>query len=244
MGELPTHPELLDYLALRFIESGWSLKAMHRLILASATYGMSGQIDAGAADADPTNRLWHHVPPRRLEAEAVRDAVLTCSGRLDRTVGGAPIMPYIEPGTVDRGTPQTPGPLDGEGRRTIYTGVRRNFIQPMLVAFDFPRPITTMGRRGTSNTPSQSLAMLNNPFVVAQAKVWAERVLAEQPDHDATARITAMYLAAFCRPPDATELSATVAYVERRTAGGDTPLEIYTDLAHALWNTKEFVFVE
>ncbi|MBX3412217.1 MAG: PSD1 domain-containing protein [Pirellulales bacterium] len=244
MGELPTHPELLDYLARRFIESGWSLKAMHRLMLNSATYRLSGQASPEAVAADPTNRLWQHVPPQRLEVEAIRDALLTVSGRLDRTVGGPPIMPYIEEGTVDRGTPQARGPLDGDGRRTLYTGVRRNFIQPMLVAFDFPRPITTMGRRGTSNTPSQSLAMLNNPFVLDQARVWAERVLAEHPQVDAHARITAMYLAAFSRAPDAQELDAALAYLDARMRAGDTPPLAYQGLAHALMNTKEFVFVE
>ena len=147
MGERPTHPELLDYLAGEFIRSGWSVKAMHRRMLLSETYQMSSKPDAAAAKLDPENKLLHHMPVRRLEAEAVRDTVLSISGRLDETMFGPSVHPHISSYQDGRGKPVS-GPLDGNGRRSIYIQVRRNFLTPMFLAFDYPLPISTIGTRG------------------------------------------------------------------------------------------------
>ncbi|MCS6776715.1 MAG: DUF1549 and DUF1553 domain-containing protein, partial [Chthonomonadaceae bacterium] len=147
MGERPTHPELLDYLAARFIQQGWSLKRMHRMMLLSSTYRMQSRSSARAAQVDPQNRLWHRANLRRLEAEAIRDAVLAISGRLDRTLYGPSVMPHLTEFMEGRGRPKTSGPLDGNGRRSIYIGVRRNFLTPFFLAFDYPVPFSTMGRR-------------------------------------------------------------------------------------------------
>src|SRR5262249_6763817 len=135
MGQLPTHPELLDYLAGQFVKQGWSIKAMHRMLLMSATYQMSSRPDPRTMNVDPMNRLWHHVPVRRLEAEAIRDSMLSVSGRLDLKMFGPSVAPHLTAFMDGRGRPGRSGPLDGEGRRSIYLGVRRNFLNPMFLAF-------------------------------------------------------------------------------------------------------------
>lgn len=244
LGERPTHPELLDWLARYFIDSGWSVKAMHRLLVLSNTYRMSSVPPPGAMEVDPANTLVHHMPVRRLEAEAVRDALLAVSGRLDRTQFGPPILPHFTPEMVDTGRPSGNGPIDGDGRRTIYINVRRNFLVPLLLAFDYPPPITTMGRRGSSNTPTQALAMMNNPFVRGQAEHWARQVLAA--DESTEERIEGMYLDAYGRLPSDEERSAALEYLQARLEAVDPsdPLPAWTDLAHVLFNVKSFVFVE
>ena len=131
---------------------------MHRLILTSAAYRQSShtapeQAERAAA-VDSQNKLLHRQNVRRLEAEAIRDAMLLVSGRLDRTMEGPGVLPFLTEHQVGRGRPAS-GPLDGNGRRSIYLQVRRNFLNPMFVAFDYPTPFTTIGRRTVSNVPAQ-----------------------------------------------------------------------------------------
>jgi len=185
------------------------------------------------------------MPRRRLEAECIRDAVLAVSGRLDRTMFGPGVAPYLTPFMSGRGRPKESGPLDGAGRRSIYQNVRRNFLSPMLLAFDYPTPFTTIGRRNVSNVPAQALVMLNNPFVAEQATLWARRVLAIE-GLNTSDRASTMYIEAFGRPPDADELSAVESFL---TAHGQSNTaeeneRAWADLAHVLFNAKEFVFVE
>ncbi len=245
MGQPPTYPELLDFLSREFVKQGWSLKKLHRLMLLSNAYQMSSAAtDSRAEELDPQNRSWHRMPLRRLEAEAIRDAILAVSGRLDSKMFGRGVTPYLTEFMIGRGRPAASGPLDGEGRRTIYLAVRRNFLNPMLLAFDSPIPFSTIGRRSVSNVPAQALSLMNNPFVLEQAKVWAGRVVAEFPDpHD---RIRAMYVSAFGRPPSAAELQDAESFVAEQAgqfAAGETTAQ-WADLAHVLFNVKEFIFVE
>src|SRR5262249_22376238 len=172
------------------------------------------------------------------------DAVLLVSGRLDRTMEGPGVLPYLTEHQVGRGRP-TPGPLDGNGRRSVYLQVRRNFLNPMFVAFDYPTPFTTIGRRSVSNVPAQALAMLNNPFVLQQAELWAKRVLAE-PGLTLEQRVGGMYLSAFGREPTKAELAAAVAFVAEQSKeyGAPDHPQAWADLAHVLFNAKEFIFVE
>jgi hypothetical protein len=184
------------------------------------------------------------MPIRRLEAECIRDAMLAVSGRLDRTMFGPSIMPHLTPHMAGRGRPGHSGPLDGAGRRSIYVGIRRNFLPPMFLAFDYPIPFTTMGRRSVSNVPAQALALMNNPFVVQQAELWARRMLAE-PDRTAEQRVSGMYLNAFGRPPTETELQEAVQFIEEqgKQYGKRNDARVWTDLGHVLLNVKEFIFV-
>ncbi|HEU4752200.1 MAG TPA: DUF1553 domain-containing protein, partial [Armatimonadota bacterium] len=243
-GERPTHPELLDWLSSEFIRSGWSVKKLHRLMVLSATYQMASRGSARGEQVDPQNKLLHRMPVRRLEAEAIRDAVLAVSGRLDRKMYGPSVMPFLTPFMQGRGRPAESGALDGEGRRSLYISVRRNFLTPMFLAFDYPIPFSTVGKRSVSTVPAQALTLMNNPFVVEQAKVWAKRVLDEKASGPAE-RVNRMYVSAYARPASAAELSEALRFVEAqdRQYGGKDDLRSWSDLAHVLLNVKEFIFV-
>jgi hypothetical protein len=243
-GQPPTHPELLDYLAAEFVRQGWSIKKMHRLMVLSNSYRMASRSDAKSEEADPQNKLLHRMPVRRLEAECIRDAILTVSGRIDLNLYGPSVMPHVTPFMQGRGRPGASGPLDGNGRRSIYVGVRRNFLTPMFLDFDFPIPFTTMGRRSVSNVPAQALTLMNNPFVVGEAQRWAKRVLADT-DRTPQQRIEAMYVAAFGRPPSDVELKDALTFLEEQCKDygkADDP-RAWSDLCHVLMNVKEFIFL-
>ena len=178
-GEEPTHPELLDFLANRFVEAGWSVKALHRMLVLSSAYAMSSSPSEAALRIDPQNRLLQRMPVQRLEGETVRDSILAIAGTLDRHLYGPSITPHISKYQDGRGKPES-GPLDGNSRRSVYIQVRRNFITPMFLAFDYPLPISTIGSRSTSTVPAQALMMLNNELVAFQAQQWARRIVAEE----------------------------------------------------------------
>jgi hypothetical protein len=245
LGQPPSHRELLDYLALHFMrDQGWSLKKLIREIVLSRAYQMSSQpADAVAEQADPDNLLLHRMNLRRLEGEAIRDAILTVSGRLDPKVGGPSVPVHLTEFMEGRGKPQS-GPLDGDGRRSIYIKVRRNFLPPMMLAFDTPIPFNCMGRRNISNVPSQALILMNDPFVVEQAKVWARRL---PPNAATRQRVERMYLAAFSRPPVASELADAETFLREQGelyASEDPGDErVWADFAHVLFNVKEFIYL-
>jgi len=249
LGQTPTHPELLDFLAGEFVKNGWSLKKLHRQILLSSTYQMSSVALAASPgkahpdEVDPTNKLLHRMPIRRLEAEIIRDGLLAVSGRLDRTLYGPSVMPHLTPFMAGRGRPGQSGPLDGNGRRSIYLGVRRNFLTPMFQAFDYPTPFSTIGRRSVSNVPAQALTMMNNPLVTQQAELWSQRVLAK-PGLSRAERVTEMYETAFARPPSPMELQDALAFVTEQSAIVGREDVAWSDLGHVLFNLKEFIFVQ
>jgi len=214
LGELPTHPELLDYLACRLVDEGWSLKQIIRLIVTSQTWQQSSQPSPLAREIDPDNRRLSHAPVRRLEAEAIRDNLLTVSGQLDDT-------PFGPPSAGD------------SSRRGLYVAVRRNSLDPFLRVFDFPEPFSATGARASTNVPAQSLTMMNDPFVVAAARSWASRLLAEPGQHAEVAdrgstavpgrpnahpsdhgRIREMHWAAFARPASDAEISSAMRYLD------------------------------
>jgi cytochrome c553 len=235
MGERPTHPEMLDYLADRFVREGWSLKKLIRELVLSQTYRMASRGDGDAAD--PENKLLHAMRLKRLEGEAIRDSMLSLAGRLDEKMFGAPVPIYLGNIAEARGKPPVDGPLDGAGRRSVYVAVRRNFLSPFMLAFDTPAPFSTMGRRTVSNVPAQALILMNDPFVHQQAERWGRRLAAEPGD--VAARVERMYESAFARRPSADELARSRAFVESR--GGDA--RAWGDLAHVLFNVKEFIYV-
>jgi hypothetical protein len=247
LGDPPSHPELLDHLAAGFVEDGWSVKKLLRRIVLSRTFQMTARDDGGARTADPDNRLLHHYPARRLDAESIRDAILAASGRLDRTVFGPSIDPWRDKANTDRRL--FPGPLDGNGRRSLY--IKVNLMEPpkFLGAFDFPGGKVTRGRRDVSNVPAQALALLNDPFVLQQAEVWADR-LVKRPDASPVARIDHMFAAALGRPPAADERARFEHAVTQLAevhgvapAGVMASRAVWSDVAHAFFNLKEFIFI-
>ena len=153
-------------------------------------------------------------------------------------------MPYLTPFMVGRGRPNLSGPLDGDGRRSIYLTVRRNFLNPMFLAFDYPTPFSTRGRRSVSNVPAQALTMMNNPFVIQQAERWAKRVLGEAGATQRQ-RVERMYEQALGRFPTDAEATDALTFLEeqRQLYAASEDFRAWADLAHVLFNVKEFIFV-
>ncbi len=247
LGERPTHPELLDYLAQQFIDDGYSLKRLIRTIVLSRTYQMASRGDASASEKDPANRLFHRQNVRRLEGEAIRDAMLAVSGRLDETMHGPPVKVHLSEFMVGLGRPSESGPLDGNGRRSVYLEVRRNFPPPMLVAFDTPTPLGTVGRRNVSNVPAQALMLMNDAFASEQAVRWADRLSKEGT---AEAKIAAAYQQAFSRAPRDAEVATAREFLRKqdiefgeKSDDRQFSQQAWRELCHALLNAKEFVFV-
>lgn len=247
LGEQPSHPELLDYLAAKFVEEGWSTKKLIREMVLSSTWRQSGSPDPKAIRKDPENRLWHHYPLRRLEAEAIRDSMLAASGRLDATLYGLPIDPYRR--SEDKDKRLFSGPLDGDGRRSIYTKMTLMEPPKFLALFNQPIPKITVGRRDVTNVPDQALALLNDPFVIGQAEFWAKKLISDKaanPDE----RIRMMFLAALGRSPEAEELKRFRALLDHSAELRKVPpadllksQSVWQDLAHAMFNLKEFIYV-
>ncbi len=246
-GEQPSHPELLDYLAARFMDEGWSIKKLLRFLVLSEAFQMASRPGDTARAADPENRLLHHYPARRLEAEAIRDAILTTSARLERTLNGPSIHPYRAKANPDRRL--FPGPLDGAGRRSIYIRVNLMEAPQFLGAFNFPGGKVTRGRRDVTNVPAQALALLNDPFVLQQAEVWAAHLIA-QPVASAETRIEQMFQMALGRPPEAAERARFVQAVADFAQLHEVPAAqvltnqvVWADVAHAMFNLKEFIYI-
>ena len=249
LGQRPTHPKLLDHLATRFLADGRSIKRMIKYIVLSRTYQMSSHAGSDAMETDPKNLLWHHRPPRRLQGEVIRDSLLALSGRLDRTAFGPPVPIHLTSFMDGRGRPKNSGPLDGNGRRSIYIAVRRNFLSPFMLTFDTPVPFSSMGRRNVSNVPAQALILLNDPLVVELSRKWGERALqsvAGTDNESTTQRIEWMYLSGFGRQPSKPESEAAAAFVESQAATREVATDdsdLWASFAHVLVNTKEFIFL-
>jgi hypothetical protein len=241
LGDRPSHPELLDWLASEFVRDGWSTKRLVRRLVLSETFRQSGEVASAARDLDPANRLLHHYPTRRLEAESIRDALLAVSGRLDPALYGRPILPYRT--ATDGAKRLFSGPLDGNGRRSLY--LQMSIMDPpkFLVGFNLPDLKLPAGRRDVTNVPAQALVLLNDPFVRAMAERWATEVLKE-PHRGVECRIEAMFLRAFGRVPDSSELARWRDWISGADGfGGDVMKShpVWTEVAHALFNIKEFI---
>jgi hypothetical protein len=246
-GEKPSHPELLDYLARRFMSEGWSTKKLIRLMLLSRTWQQSQDTTARAIELDPSNRLLHHFPVQRLDAESLRDAMLAVSGRLDDTMHG----PTANPWRLNE-DPQKrlfSGPIDGLGRRSIYTKITIMEPPRFLATFNQPAPKIPTGRRDISTTPAQSLTLLNDPFVAEQAKYWATQLVADA-DLSAEARLEQMFLKAYGRRATETEITRWMEAVSGFAADQEIPAadvmkstSVWQTIAHAVFNTKEFLYV-
>jgi hypothetical protein len=231
MGDKPTHPELLDHLATKFMADGWSVKNLIRYIVTSRTWQLSSTPPPGAAKIDPGNDLLSHAHVRRLSGEQIRDAMLAVAGNLASGHTGPGVRPWYRT-AIDPDKQPEPGPLDGDGVRSVYLEVRRNFPTDFLTAFDSPKPNTLTGHRSETNVPAQSLTLLNDPFVLHQARVWSEHVTGTDED-----RIARMYRTAFSRPRTEAELASARAFL--RSAENDP----WSALAHAIFNMKEFIYL-
>lgn len=232
-GTLAAYPRdvgLLDHLAAILRDGGYRLKPLLRRMVLSQTY-------AGAlpADASVTMRSMPvRSPIRRLDAESLRDSLVAVTGQLDRTVGGPSVPVHLTDFMKGRGRPGQSGPLDGANRRTLYLSVRRNFLSPFLLVWDFPQPGTAVGSRSVSNVPAQSLAMMNDPFVIEMARRFSVWIRAER--ESTKERVEFAYWVAFGRAPTEREVEVCEAFLE----GEDSN---WPDLAHVLLQRKEFFYV-
>jgi hypothetical protein len=249
LGEEPSHPELLDYLARRLIDSGWSVKTLVREIVLSDTFRQASAMNAQAETVDPENRLFHRYHSRRLEAEVIRDSMLWASGRLDLTLFGPSIDPY-RPEDNNRRKLYA-GPLDGAGRRSLYLKVTRMGPDKLLELFNLPDPSATRGRRDLTNVPAQALGLLNHPFVHEQAEVHARHLLAETGTGIRfESSLDHLFLRLLSRAPTEIERREYADYFKELAAGhGITAIDdalksvaVWKDLIHTLYNLKEFTY--
>ena len=250
LGQPPSHPELLDYLADRFIQDGWSIKEMMRLLATSQAYQMSSAASEKSKQMDPENKLLQHANVRRLEAEAIRDAILAASGELKQDMYGPSIRTYYAHESGKAKGDKEKGPLDGNGRRSVYLEVRRNVTNPFLDVFDVPKPSTTRGQRDVTNVPAQSLTMMNSPFVIEQAEKWAQRLVAEGPS-DEHKKIVQVFLRALGRAPTAEEQEKAGSFLLVLAKEHGVPenelqanQRVWQDFAQAVFNFKEFIYIQ
>ncbi|MEE3372217.1 MAG: DUF1553 domain-containing protein [Planctomycetota bacterium] len=245
LGELPTHPELLDHLAARFVEQGWSVKEMLKYLVTSRAFQQSALPSELAIRTDSTNAFLSHASVRRLDADAIRDGLLATTGQLNLKMFGPGVHVYYTDKTDGGGRK---GPLDGNGRRSVYLRVRRNTHSRFLETFDAPKPATTRGTRDITNVPAQALTMLNDPFVIEQAKKWAVALIADGATTEQ--RVRHMFEVALSREPTTAECSLALEYLselatEHRVATNDIPGNalVWQDLAQSLFCLKEFIYV-
>jgi hypothetical protein len=238
---------LLDYLAGRFVADGWSVKRLVRSLVLTKTFRMSNIASAAGRGVDPQDRLLHHYPARRMEAEAIRDSILAASGRLDPALYGPSIQPYRDKPNPDRRL--FPGPLDGGGRRSVY--IKANLMEGpgFLSVFNFPGGKVAQGRRDMTNVPAQALALLNDPFVVQQAGFWADRLVSGSAP-SVSVRLEPMFQAALGRLPTAQERErfeqAAADWAVLHRVPADRMMqsrEVWKDVAHTLFNLQEFLYI-
>ncbi len=247
-GARPTHPELLDYLTRRFIDGGLSIKALHRLILASRTYQLSSEGPSENAKLDPNNDWLWKFGRRRLEGEEIRDAMLAVSGALDRSMGGEHPFPPQNTWGFTQHRPFID--VYETDRRSVYVMTQRIRRHPFFALFDGPDTNASTGARGTSTTPLQALFMMNDPFVHAQAKKFAARLLAERADDGA--RIERAWQLAFGRAPSAAERREAESFLggvrgALKKSGmpeGDVATQAWESYARVVLRTNEFIYVD
>ncbi len=250
MGARPTHPELLDWLTSEFVQSGWSLKSLHRLIMTSNTYRQSSRHREAAAKADPANKLLWRFEPQRLEAEAVRDSALSVAGMLHPATGGPSVFPVLPAGM--------PKPIGGwdvskneadRQRRSIYIFVRRNDPYPMLNAMDFPDTHESCSRRNRTTTAPQALTLLNSPLTAEWSRQFATRVTG-MAGSDRSKQVEAAYRLAYSRRPAPREMDTALTFFARQAeviaaekrVKDSAEAAALADFCLMLLNSNEFVY--
>lgn len=227
-GDRPTHPELLDYLATELIKGGWKLKPIHKLIMQSATYQQGNNVTEKNQTIDPSNKYLWYFKPQRLEAEIIRDTLLSVGGSLDKTMYG-------------------PSILDATPRRSVYLRVKRSELIPFMTVFDAPEPTQSIGERIGTTVPTQALTMLNSPFVRQQAEKLAARIRTA-PDRPREEAIDQAYQIAFARSPSPVERQTMLDFIEsQKVLLAGTPEDnqkVLTEFCHVLLCLNEFVYVD
>lgn len=239
MGERPSHPELLDYLSVEFMNNGWRLKPIHKKILMSQAYQMASDDIAANLEKDPENRMLWRMPRQRVEGEIIRDSILAVAGSLDRTVGGEPVFPYIDPSLFQASSKRTwngrPDSDPSTWRRSLYVFSKRTIPLPMFEVFDKPDTIGSCARRTRSTVAPQALILMNNSFVAFHAQRFAERIEKESGGNPEKL-ITLAFEHAYARPPRQSEMERSAKFLAQ---GKDS----LVDFCQALLNSNEFVYI-
>ena len=241
LGERPSNPELLDYLARTFIEGGWSIKKMNRMIMLSKTYQLSAAFDEDTKSKDPENRLISHYPRKRLSIEEIRDAYLALGGDLDLAMGGT-----LDPGVgTDGETSANRISMNPEktNRRSVYLPLRRSNLPTLYTLFDFGDATTPDGKRTSTTVATQALFVMNSPLVIRQAKSLTDNVLKQEPQ--GKRRMEEIYLRVLGRNPEGGEIDQGLTYVQSFRAKWNELDEskAWTSLTHALMASNEFIFI-
>jgi hypothetical protein len=226
LGQEPTHPELLDWLSATFVESGWSTKALHRLILTSATYRGSSAFDETSFSSDGDNRSLWRMTPRRMDAETWRDSLLAVTGELDLQIGGGPVQDIV-----------------ASNRRTLYAKVSRNAplaSDKFLRLFDFPIPRASAAKRTSNVIPQQFLFMMNSRFMLDRASALSKRL--ERESDDVTTRIARAYLLLYGRAPTDREQRLAKGFL-KGTQPADSRLTRWQQYCQALLSANEFMYI-
>ena len=252
-GQPPTHPELLEWISQHFVSGGWRIKPLIKLIMLSDVYQQSSRIPPAArggpdpTSIDPENTLLWRMRLRRLEAEVVRDSILAVSGQLNTAAGGPPVLTKVQPD----GKVVISAAKQDSSRRSVYLLVRRAYNLSMLTVFDQPLISTTCARRDTSAVPLQSLTMLNDDFVIENARHFAQRLL-QQTESDIQAPIRSAFRIALARTPNDDEIVACTAqlasqrklYLDAGLSQDESNQQALVELCHTLLNTSEFLYAE
>jgi hypothetical protein len=247
-GELPTHPELLDHLAANFMDNGWSLKQFVRQVVLTRAYQMSCHAHEQGLAADPDNNLLWHQNQRRLEAEALRDAMLVASGEIDLTPGVGSVVAQVGDGDIGRNLRAEQFTTD-DAKRSVYLPIIRNEIPEALQVFDFPEPSIIAGQRDVTTVPTQALYMLNSPFVLDRSKALAQRVLGEEGLKNDAERVSRAFRHALCREPSPEELASAEKFIAETVALSanqdmDARLKAWMGFTHVLLASSEFRYLQ
>ena len=242
-GKRPTHPDLLDWLAVEFMESGWSIKHIHRLILRSTTYRQSSSYEQAREDADPSNQSWNRFSKRRLEAEAIRDGLLSVSGQLDLRMYGESVPTEI----LDDGRAQIPPDHPDRNRRTVYISTQRTGLPNMLTTFDAPVLDTNAPHRTTASIPQQALVAMNNPLMHESAEALRDRIFAE--NHDSfEERLNRIWMLSYSRYPTDEESNNMRLWMQSsmdaENPSIDQESEAWKILCHAVLSSNEFLYID
>ena len=237
-GDAPTHPELLDWLAVEFVEKGWSMKHLHRLIMLSNTYKASSIASDDSLQRDPENHFLSRMNRRRLDGDAVRDTLLAVAGTLNLKMGGVGVIPALTKEEILAARmpelwPVNPDPAE-HARRSIYLQMKRSMTLPMLQIFDAPDSASSCARRETSTVAPQALAMMNSDFTTAQSEQFATRIQKQAGD-TSEATVDTAWRIAFGRRPSPDERAGSLDYLRRNSL---------QRLSLLLFNMSEFIYVD
>ena len=239
MGERPTHPEMLDWLATEFVKQNWSIKAMHRLLMNSETYQRASDDVAANLEIDGENRYFWRMPRQRLEAEGIRDSMMAAAGNLDLLVGGSAVHPYIDPALFQSSSKRTwvgkPDTDPETWRRSVYVFSKRSIPLPMLEVFDKPDSVGSCARRNRSTIAPQALILMNNSFVLLEAEIFAGR-LRREAGNDPAAQANLAFQLALSRPPSHSESERAVTFIR-----GDA--KALVDFCQTILNLNEFAYI-